>query len=1067
VTWAWLRRGAWHGVRAVAASVVLAALTGGVPAALARYIGWPLPRHLSGPQLRALLAAPLTDAALIKVLACVVWAAWALFALCAAAEVAARVGGRPCPRVPVISGVQAVAAALVGAITLAAPASAASTGALLRAAAPAAAMAPHLPGWAPPVGRPAQAAGPRPGQDAADPLHMRARPVAGASAPAGPHRLVYRVKEGDNLWDIAARHLGDGERWHEIFTLNRGRPQPGGGALSDPSLIYPRWFLLLPAGAAGHGHTAGPGRQLSRGHIRQQRGAGDRPSPRPGNHHLAQGHHGRRAGRPGRPPLPVTPGRGRPVGIHLPGGGLAGITLAAAISAALVAWRLHRRRTAALCWPADSERAETLPDAVTRLRRAYLQSMAASDAEARGEPWPGEDDPGALGLGGLGEAGDNGEGLDEFGAPAGPAARWPAGPAGPAAGLLPAPVPPAGPPRSWGRPGPAAPDGPGSTRVGWAPGPPPGVPLPAGTVAFGTGEGAEIPLPAVTRRGLGLTGPGAAGTARALLIGLLAAATPGHNGLGVQVVIPETDARQLTGNHPPAPIPGVAPGLPDGLIITPGLAGALDHIETQITHRLRLLDTSDGELRAPGMPGIGGMPVPPLALIASVDLVSARRVQAVVEAGARAGVVVIVLGDWPAGTTCQISADGTIVAATSAGLAGAVAFHLPAPDTAAMLGLLRGAQGHITTGTPRTPGEDCGYEPGTAGQPHNHPDDALGGGHSGPGTARLQPAGQPCAASPQPRPHATPPTGGHPATPSGGTQARPPETTPVPHPAATRPVHITVLGPLRITVAGREIRGGLRKARELLACLAVHPEGMTGEGISADLWPESSPRYAASQRKLALRRAREMLRTATGLPAPLFIILAGDRYRFDSALIEVDLWQFDAALGRAQAASGQDQLTALRQATGLYQGPLADGAGYEWAERYAEPARRRAVDALARIAGILQPGDPEHALTVLEAALEHDPYNEAVYQEIMHIQARLGRPGAARRTLALLEARLAGLGLSPAPATRQAAEIPPGDPSAAPCLPRPGPGRQENPARPQGRPRGSDGVQPARPSREL
>ena len=161
MTWAWLRRGAWHGVRAVAASAVLAALTGGVPAALARYIGWPLPRHLSGPQLRALLAAPLTDAALIKVLACVVWAAWALFTLCAAAEAAARIGGRACPRLPAICGVQAVAAALVGAVTLAAPAGAASTGAVLRAAAPAPAMAPHLPGrlrrWPAPL-----AAGPRP-----------------------------------------------------------------------------------------------------------------------------------------------------------------------------------------------------------------------------------------------------------------------------------------------------------------------------------------------------------------------------------------------------------------------------------------------------------------------------------------------------------------------------------------------------------------------------------------------------------------------------------------------------------------------------------------------------------------------------------------------------------------------------------------------------------------------------------------------------------------------------------------------------------------------------------------
>ena len=93
----------------------------------------------------------------------------------------------------------------------------------------------------------------------------------------------------------------------------------------------------------------------------------------------------------------------------------------------------------------------------------------------------------------------------------------------------------------------------------------------------------------------------------------------------------------------------------------------------------------------------------------------------------------------------------------------------------------------------------------------------------------------------------------------------------------------------------------------------------------------------------------------------MFIILASDRYRLDPALFEVDLWQFDAALGRAQAAaSDQDQLAALRQAISLYQGSLADGAAYEWAERHAEPARRRAVERYSFEAarpGLFPPGE--------------------------------------------------------------------------------------------------------------
>ena|SRR6185437_2737232 len=65
-----------------------------------------------------------------------------------------------------------------------------------------------------------------------------------------------------------------------------------------------------------------------------------------------------------------------------------------------------------------------------------------------------------------------------------------------------------------------------------------------------------------------------------------------------------------------------------------------------------------------------------------------------------------------------------------------------------------------------------------------------------------------------------------------------------------------------------------------------------------------------------------MLRTATARPAAPFITLTGDRYRLNPALTDVDLWNFDAALARAQAAAGQDQqLTALRQAADLYRGP--------------------------------------------------------------------------------------------------------------------------------------------------
>ena len=61
-------------------------------------------------------------------------------------------------------------------------------------------------------------------------------------------------------------------------------------------------------------------------------------------------------------------------------------------------------------------------------------------------------------------------------------------------------------------------------------------------------------------------------------------------------------------------------------------------------------------------------------------------------------------------------------------------------------------------------------------------------------------------------------------------------------------------------------------------------------------------RHAAGQRNLALRKARDMLRTATGLTAPMWIILSAGRYRLDPALIGTDLAEFQAALEEARHA---------------------------------------------------------------------------------------------------------------------------------------------------------------------
>ena len=246
-----------------------------------------------------------------------------------------------------------------------------------------------------------------------------------------------------------------------------------------------------------------------------------------------------------------------------------------------------------------------------------------------------------------------------------------------------------------------------------------------------------------------------------------------------------------------------------------------------------------------------------------------QRLAGITEAGRHLGVAVILLGGWPHGTTCYITADGLIsgVMPPEAALAGTEAYRLAAADLAAIIAQLDEAR--------EIPGDDGPAAPGPpeTGQPHLL--SATAAPEPGQATAPRRPGQQP------------PPAG------AAGQGAGP-------GPAGTL-VRISVLGPLQITADGREIGTGLRKARELLAFLTVHGAGgATGEAISEALWPGPPPGHGTRQRNVALREACELLRGATGLTTPMWINLTADRYRLDPALTDADLWRFQAALEAAR-----------------------------------------------------------------------------------------------------------------------------------------------------------------------
>ncbi|MEV0890042.1 hypothetical protein [Promicromonospora sp. NPDC050262] len=80
------------------------------------------------------------------------------------------------------------------------------------------------------------------------------------AAPSVPYYVIATTPEGEPeyLHMIAERFLGDGERYTEIFELNKGRTQPDGGKLTDAAVVTVGWVLQLPEDAEGEGLQHGP-----------------------------------------------------------------------------------------------------------------------------------------------------------------------------------------------------------------------------------------------------------------------------------------------------------------------------------------------------------------------------------------------------------------------------------------------------------------------------------------------------------------------------------------------------------------------------------------------------------------------------------------------------------------------------------------------------------------------------------------------------------------------------------------------------------------------------------------
>nr|WP_241755938.1 BTAD domain-containing putative transcriptional regulator [Actinomadura sp. RB99] len=704
------------------------------------------------------------------------------------------------------------------------------------------------------------------------------------------------VKRGETLWDLARRAYGSGALYPKIFKASQDVRQTHGlPVLTDPDLVRPGQRVLLPrpgthgapASEAGSHSAHGPassapatsgtrlpapvGSQSSSSKPPQVQAPVVAPPAQPSDnttpaapHHHRDDHHS-------------------PLEISLPSGSRIGIGLAAVVSIAVAATRLHRRRRRPLILdpgspPSPAEEAP-IPAPVLKAHQAHLKTYADQGAAVPSDPDIARKD------------------------------------------MLS-----------------AHPD----------------------QIVLGTRDGNAVAA-SFAGLSLGVTGDGAHAVARAITTELLGQARRYR----AEVIIPRADAQTL---FPGDDIIGLGAEL-EGLIVTPSLREASDHVEAEFFRRGRLIATSEVS-DVPGFRAYDqGEPLETMLLVASAPP-DGDVLPAIAALGRRYCIGVLVLGAWPSGTTVELAAGATVTDAAgpdAARFTGARMFHLTADDAMDMLRTLRTATGN---------------EPAAA-APTASPDD-------------------PPAPEAQHVPAMVPPP-----CPSGEERHR--------------PVRLNVLGHISLHTLDGPINTGLRRrARDLLAYLSLHPDGVTRDRAIADLWPDESPGGVVAQFNTAVNNIRGVLRNATGLEEPKYVLYSAGHYRIDSDVVDVDLWELMAALAAAGPGTDDDARTeALFRVGDLYTGEFATALDGVWAQTQREHLRRTVGDALASLARIVQEDDPERALAVLERAIEHDTFAEPLYRHIMRLQARLGRPDAVRRTYGLLEARLAAIDAEPEEETSQ------------------------------------------------
>src|SRR5215217_5171252 len=217
---------------------------------------------------------------------------------------------------------------------------------------------------------------------------------------------------------------------------------------------------------------------------------------------------------------------------------------------------------------------------------------------------------------------------------------------------------------------------------------------------------------------------------------------------------------------------------------------------------------------------------------------------------------------------------------------------------------------------------------------------------------------------------------------------------------------VRILGELELELDGAPLAvPASRRARALLAYLALNPGPHPRPALAARFWPDVLDESA----RTSLRGALADVRRALGPAAESHLIAT----RETAGL--TDVWT-DAAGFAELAAAGRD-----RDALDLCRGDVLAGLEDEWIVSARDEHRDAQSAALARLADSAD--DPEEALRHARARIPLDPLSEGAHRDLMTRLAAAGDRPAALAVYGRLAERLRSeLRIAPSAATRALAE---------------------------------------------